>query len=213
MEKQRFIFDLDGTLLNLDYSYEKEYFESTLGKENSIKFVSMICKLLDKYEFTHPKLDLLELSEYLSDSSGIKISPKVLEGWIQASGEADFVLNNGVFDVLENLKFRNKSIVILTNWFLESQMRKLERSGIIEYIDEIYDGQIALKPSRFSYKLACGRYPVEEAVMIGDSLEKDIYGAMQIGLNAVYYNPNNNDYFDKKKVKSIKNLRVIKEIY
>lgn len=32
MEKKRFIFDLDGTLLKSDYSYEHDYFESVLGK-------------------------------------------------------------------------------------------------------------------------------------------------------------------------------------
>ena len=44
--KKRFIFDLDGTLLNGDFSKEINYFKNVLGKEAN-KFLS-VCQKVSK---------------------------------------------------------------------------------------------------------------------------------------------------------------------
>ena len=54
MEKKRFIFDLDHTLMTANYGEEKEYFESIFGDDSKIFINSSsgttIAKLLYEYE-------------------------------------------------------------------------------------------------------------------------------------------------------------------
>lgn len=213
MEKQRFIFDIDGTLLVPDYSYERDYFKSALSNDDAAHFIPMIGKLLSEYENSQKRYDVDTLSDYLSRKSEIDISPSIVVGWKEAFQECESIVIDGVIETLEDLKRKDKSLVILTNWFLDVQTKRLEECGIRDYFDEIYGGEMAIKPNKMSYMMACGKYPVEEAVMIGDSLQYDVYGAMDTGLDAIYYNPKKTDNFDKNKVKSIGSLKEIRRMY
>ena len=49
------------------------------------------------------------------------------------------------------------------------------------------------KPDKaiFEHALSLGKASKHESVMIGDSLEADIYGALNFGMDAIYFNPNN----------------------
>lgn len=49
--------------------------------------------------------------------------------------------------------------------------------------------------------------------MIGDSLDNDVYGAMNAGIDAIYYNQKNEDNFDKRKIKSIGSMKKLKEMF
>lgn len=213
MEKQRFIFDIDGTLLESDYSYEIDYFKSVLSSEDAERFIPMIGKLVAEYEKKHICYDVSLLSKYLTYESGVVISKKMINDWKQALSETTPIVIDGVVDTLEELKHRDKSLAIITRWFLEPQVIRLEKSGLKEYFDDFYGGDSFIKPDRQGYMDACGKYPIDECVIIGDSLEADVYGAMDIGLDAVYYNPKNNQDFDKDKVKSIGNMKDIKKLY
>lgn len=122
-------------------------------------------------------------------------------------------LLKGVIETLEDLKRRNKSLVTLTNWFLKPQIKRIKRSNLKDYFEGIYGGERWIKPNHQSYLDACGKYSIEETVMIGDSIENDIYGAMKIGMDAIYYNPNYNNAFDKNKIESIGSMKMIKEMH
>lgn len=213
MEKQKFIFDIDGTLLEPDYSYEVEYFKSILSSSEAERFIPMISKYLAAYEATHKRYSLKKLSRYLTARSEILITEYMIKGWKEALGNSEPKLIGGVVDSLEELKKKEKELVILTNWFLEPQMAKLKKAGIADYFTEFYGGEYVLKPNPESYMLARGKHSAEECVMIGDSLVNDVYGAMVLGMDAVYYNPKNNDNFDKKKVKSIGSMSEIGRMY
>lgn len=213
MEKQRFIFDIDGTLLVPNYSYEKDYFMSVLSKDDALKFIPMIPNMLVGYEKSFPRYDKELLSKYISKMSGVLITPKIIEGWIHAYLDIESVVIDEVIETLDYLRFKDKSLGILTNWFLEAQIASLKNSRLINYFDGIYGGEISIKPNSLSFKLACCKYQIDECVMIGDSLEADVYGAMNIGMDAIYYNPKNNNNFDKNKVKSIGRMSKIKEFF
>lgn len=212
MEKQRFIFDIDGTLLESDYSYEKDYFMSVLSNDDALKFIPMIGRLVDEYEKKYTRYDISFLSEYFTSESGVCISKDIIIGWQQALSETTPIVLDEVVETLENLKHRDKSLAIITRWFLKPQLIRLEKSGLKSYFDDFYGGDSFIKPACQSYINACGRYPLEECVMIGDSLEADVYGAMNIGMDAIYYNPKNNNNFDKNKVKSIGRMSKIREL-
>lgn len=213
MEKRRFIFDIDGTLLLPDYSYEKEFFKSVLSKENSEIFIPMIPKLLEEYENRYRRYDIKKLSRFLTVHSGVLITDKIIREWKDAFGDTESKIVDGAIETLEELKRRKKDLAVLTNWFLDPQIKRLKKAHMKDYFTDFYGGEFVVKPHPQSYKAACGRYKMEECVMIGDSLDRDVEAAMASGLDSIYYNPNYNDDYDKGKVKSIGNIRIVGGMY
>ena len=212
MEKKRFIFDIDGTLLVPDWNYEKLYFDSVLEKFEFDIFYPQIPKLLEEYEKNFPRYDVVELSRFLTMKSGVLITPEIIIGWNKALGETKPEIIEGVVESLEYLKSKDKSLVALTNWFLEPQIERLKSSGIDSYFDNVYGGELGIKPSREAYMNAMGEFNIDSSIMIGDSLDFDVYGSGRIGMAAIFYNPKGKDY-DKAKVKSIGSMKKIKEMF
>ena len=82
---------------------------------------------------------------------------------------------------------------IITNGFEEVQRTKLDVSGLREYFDTVITSEEAgvKKPDRgiFDFALKRTRALPTESIMIGDDLEVDILGAMDAGIEGVYFNP------------------------
>ena len=212
MEKKRFIFDIDGTLLVPDWNYEEEYFSSVLNSSDYELFLPQIARLLESYEKKFPKYDVLELSRFLTINSGVMITPAIINGWNKALGDTNPEIIDGVVESLDYLKSKDNSLVVLTNWFLEPQIERLKSSGLDSYFDFVYGGELGIKPSPEIYKIACGEFDIDSSIMIGDSLDFDVYGPGRIGMDAIFYNPKGKDY-DKAKVKSIGSMKKIKEMF
>ena len=212
MEKKRFIFDIDGTLLIPDWNYEELYFSSVLDKADFEVFYPQIPKLLEEYEKSFPRYDINALSRFLTMKSGVLITPEIITGWNKSLSETNPVIIDGVVDSLEYLKSKDKSLVVLTNWFLEPQRERLINSGLGQYFDFVYGGELGIKPSPEIYKIACGDFDIESSIMIGDSLDFDVYGPFSVGMDSIFYNPKNKEY-DKEKVKSIGSMKKIKEMF
>ena len=210
--KRRFIFDLDGTLLISDFSKEKEYFKSILDEESANIFIPRIYELLLKYENIYKKYDVEELSCFLKKETNIEITPKMICEWIDINSESNDVVLDETIDMLEYLKKRRYSLVVLTNWFRKTQVLRLKNKNLLDYFDYIYAGDLCVKPNIQSYINAVGRFKVNECVMIGDNLKKDVLKPQSIGIDSIFYNPNNESY-NKKLVKTIDSFERIKEIY
>ena len=134
---EKFIFDIDGTLLKANWEYEKIYFNSVLSREDADIFLPKISKLLTGYEstFTHYDIDLL--SSYLSENTGVNITPDLIRGWINAGKDYYDVVDDAK-DVLEYLKNKDKKIVALSNWFTEMNKTRLEKAGLLEYFYNLH---------------------------------------------------------------------------
>jgi len=82
---------------------------------------------------------------------------------------------------------------IITNGFPEMQRVKMESGGILHYFQEIVTSAEAgcKKPDTrmFQYLVDKLQTSVRECIMIGDNLFADVEGAMQSGIDAVFYNP------------------------
>ena len=111
--KSRYIFDLDGTLLDSDYSGELEYFKQVLTTDESDYFIPKIASLLDKYESSFTKYDIHKLSRFMSLETSIKITPEIIKGWIEVGKESNDMVVDETFELLEELKRENKEIVLL----------------------------------------------------------------------------------------------------
>lgn len=210
--KKRFIFDLDSTLLHGDFSKEKEYFYSVLPKEDAEMFLSNVFPLLMKYEEMFIRYEVENLSKFLTEYSKVKITPKMIEGWIDVNCTMDDLVLPETIEMLQYLKCKGKSLAVLTNWFKKSQAARLENQKILSYFDEVYGGDSYLKPNKESFILAAGGYRLNECIMIGDNVEKDVLGPNSIGMDSIYYNPENKEY-NKTKIYSMDSFERIKEMY
>ncbi|MFW9597864.1 MAG: YjjG family noncanonical pyrimidine nucleotidase [Paludibacter sp.] len=94
-------------------------------------------------------------------------------------------------ELLDYLKAKNYPITLISNGFTEVQHRKLQSSGIAHYFDHIVlsESAGALKPDKqiFEYALMLNGVSASEAIMIGDSYDADIKGAINANIDQVYY--------------------------
>lgn len=208
---KRFIFDLDGTLWKQDFEEENKFFKSVLSEEDYLKFVSIKGRLFAKYEKMHSRHNISELCTFLRKETGIPFTEEILNDWLEFNGNTEVTLYDGAIELLNYLKNKNKSLVVLSNRYTKEQKMKLKNLGILDYFDAVYGGDVALKPRIESYLIAKGDYIASECVMIGDSLEKDVLIPRCLGMDAVYYNPSIKE--ESKVDKTVKSLMKIKDLY
>lgn len=174
---KKYIFDIDYTILIPDWSKEDDYFkEHILENEQEEFFKNKQC-ILNKYEQEFPRYNTKTLSDYFK-SYGFTVSEDTINGWMIYNGETikDEVVD-GVVDLFKYLKENNKEIVILTSWFSGTQIPRLKRAGLFNYIDKIVAGEDAMKPGLESFELAIDDTNKKDCIMIGDSIRSDKVGA------------------------------------
>ena len=185
---KRVIFDLDDTLIPWDNNYFKDFIPIMIeygvidSKEDILKFV----KAINDYEKFNNRYDDKIFIEYMNE-----------------------MLNKNILETLEYLKSKYE-LVVLTNFFEELQIKRLENYGIKNYFVNIIGGNKYIKPHKQSYLIACGHVNPSECVMIGDNYINDVEGAIQNGLQAIYLNLKN-DKVDKDII-LISNLIELKNI-
>jgi len=101
---------------------------------------------------------------------------------------------------------------IITNGFVEAQKVKLEMSGLRPYFDKIFISEEvgAQKPkvAFFEYAIKSCNARKKESLVIGDSLDIDIRGAQNFGLDHVFFNPHQTPHTEKvfKEIHSLSEL-------
>jgi putative hydrolase of the HAD superfamily len=95
-------------------------------------------------------------------------------------------------DVLDYLKEKNYQLHLITNGFEAVQHLKLLNSGLTNYFTHVVTSEASnsLKPKKeiFEYALNKAGATVEHSIMLGDNLEADIQGAMNVGLDNIFVN-------------------------
>ena len=210
---KRIIFDLDNTLI----SWEKEYnyeINKALKKLNipyTEEEANQISIAFDEYEnayLTFQKDKMVQfINEYTKKQYPKELVYEIIKGWESCVPER---IEPEIIELLEYLKEKYE-LVILTDWYIDSQKARLEKVGILQYFQDVYGAEkTKRKPYPEAFLQAIGNNKPEECVMIGDSFERDIKGAIQAGLKAIYYCPIDND---KKgefvKVRKLEELRKV----
>jgi len=121
-------------------------------------------------------------------------------------------LFEGALDILNYLRDKYE-LHIITNGFDEAQERKMHNSNIRNYFKTITNSEmVGVKkpnPRIFNFALDSANANPDESVMIGDSLEADIEGAHNIGMETIYFDyrnlNNSNGYKRVTTLKSIEN--------
>jgi putative hydrolase of the HAD superfamily len=96
------------------------------------------------------------------------------------------------FEILDYLVEKDYRLHLITNGFEKTQHSKLQNSGLDKYFIHVItsEGSNSLKPHKeiFDYAFQKTAALPAESIMIGDSLEVDIQGAMNAGIDQVFVN-------------------------
>lgn len=121
-------------------------------------------------------------------------------------------LYEGTIDILDYLKPKY-NLHIITNGFAEVQDNKLNNSYITHYFKTITNSEMAgvKKPNSliFDFALDLAKAKKENSIMIGDCIEADVQGALDAGLDAIFFNENNTIVTDN--IKQVKHLLELKK--
>lgn len=116
---------------------------------------------------------------------------------------------------LQTLKEADYKLHIITNGFKEVQFIKLQKSGLIDFFDDILCSEEVGKnkphPSVFKTALERNKAKSDQSIMIGDDFQADVLGAESCGIQGVLFDPNNN-YKARNEITKIINLNQIHDI-
>ncbi len=94
--------------------------------------------------------------------------------------------------VLEYLTQKQYQLYLITNGFEITQQNKLKNSGLSPYFKEVITSESSnsLKPHKEIYEYALEKTgaTLKQSLMIGDSIEVDIAGAINVGMDQVHVN-------------------------
>ena len=215
-------FDLDHTLWDFDKNSGLT-FEKIFDLHN----VDIMLKdFLDAYEpinfqywklYREEKVTKSELRYGRLKDAFTKIEVEVSDHLIHILSE-DYItylttfnhVFEGTHDILEYLN-HNYNLHIITNGFEEAQEKKMEASKMRHYFDTVTNSEmVGVKkpnPRIFNFALDIANAKPEHSIMIGDNLEADIEGALNIGMDAIFF-----DYADKESETQYKRITHLRDL-
>jgi putative hydrolase of the HAD superfamily len=115
-------------------------------------------------------------------------------------------------EVLQYLTDKGYCLHLITNGFELTQHSKLNSCGLNIFFQHVItsEGSNSLKPQKeiFEYALGKAGASVEESIMIGDSIEVDIAGAIAAGMDQVHVNYNSAE----QSLRPTYTIRALKEL-
>ena len=207
------LFDFDDTLGNREYAaynlYRdllKPYFADELLLEAALQDIMVA----DQY--SNVRKDLTQ--DQIEERYNVRFDFRLRKIWDELIGDYSMPFSDTV-ETLEYLKGKYL-LGVVTNGYIETQNRKVEKAGITKYFDLILTSQEAgvLKPDPQIFRLAAERLGVnvDECVYVGDIFSNEIRGALNAGMDAVLIwkrGPRLCTY----DVKRIENLSQLKEMF
>lgn len=204
---QHLFFDLDHTIWDFDKNAEETLQElflvydlPKLGLHSPDLFIETYTRNNHQLwaDYHTGKIDKQTLREtrFKKTFLDLGLSPDVIPGQF----EDDYVaicptktnLFEGAHETLQYLQAKY-TMHLITNGFKESQDLKIRGAGIGRYFNQVIVsedvGVNKPDPAIFRHALDVAGAEKETSIMIGDSLEADVMGALNFGMDAVYFNP------------------------
>jgi putative hydrolase of the HAD superfamily len=211
MAYKHIFFDLDHTLWDFDKNAEETLNElfhtyelASLGLTSADSFIETYTRnnheLWANYHLGIITKDHLRETRFKKTFLDLGLSPDVIPG----NFEDDYVkicpTKGNLFPhAKETLSYLQQKyhLHIISNGFKESTETKMSTTGLNDYFKTVVISEVfgINKPHAgiFEHALAGADALKHESIMIGDSLEADIYGAMGFGMDAIYFNPLNKE--------------------
>jgi putative hydrolase of the HAD superfamily len=219
-------FDLDHTLWDFDKNSEitfdtilKDSFPTIDVKQFMSVYapINQACwKLYQNEQISHQELKhnrfrqtFDALGYVVTDDEIISISTTYLD--LLPTNNALF---EGAIEILEYLKPTYK-LHIITNGFAEIQDKKLNVSGLQPYFETITNSENAgvkkPNPKIYEYALTIAKADKKTSVMIGDCIDADVFGAINFGIDALFFNDAKNVV--PENVHAVNNLLELKNYF
>ena len=95
-------------------------------------------------------------------------------------------------EILDYLTNKNYELHLITNGFEKIQWSKLHNSGLGSYFKNVITSETSnsLKPKKeiFDFAMQKAGATLANSIMLGDNLDADIQGAMNVGMDSVFVN-------------------------
>ena len=229
MDIEHVFFDLDRTLwdfetnsyeelTNLYHAHSLHQLGISLSKEFKKVYKKINENCWEKYRLNQLSKKELRSERFLLtlEYFGIvnqKLAEKIGDDYVSNSPYRTKLIpfTNELLNALNN-RFK---LHIITNGFEEVQHIKLRESGLTHFFDHIITSEMAgakkPNPKIFEYALNKTNAVIENSVMIGDDINTDISGALNVNMKAIYYNPNQKKH-NLSIWREVENLKEIKKI-
>lgn len=200
-------FDLDHTIWDFDRNAQEtlmELYESyklnELGLSSAEDFIATYTvnnhQLWAQYHLGKITKQALREERFRKTFLDLGLQPEL----IPAKFEDDYVAmgptKTNLFESAEKVLtyLQNKyHLHIISNGFKEAVLTKMQVSNLNPYFKNVVISEDVgvNKPDKaiFEFALNLARAQKQESIMIGDSLEADVYGAQNFGIKAIFFNP------------------------
>lgn len=204
---QNYIFDLYGTLIDIETDEEKPELWERLafhfgyqglqitGEELQARFVKerdlQLAEAAQRCEY--PDFVMEEVFRSIARQIGGEPDDAWLYEtvrWVRTLSMIQISLYDGVVEILQTLRERGKKVFLLSNGqktFIEAELTML---GIIHLFDGIAISSEAgiSKPDPLFYHYLAEQYGADlsSAIMIGNDPRTDIEGALKVGIDSCY---------------------------
>ena len=207
MKYKHLFFDLDHTIWDfeansrqtLDELYESMNLRAKGVNEPDLFHKNYILhndKLWDRYRKGFIKVDELRWKRMWLTLLDFKIADETLA---REMGNVFLdllptrkILFPYTIEILDYLTEKQYQLHLITNGFEKTQHSKLKNSGLDKYFKEVItsEGSNSLKPHKeiFEYAFRKANAMPEESIMLGDSIEVDILGGLNAGIDQVHVN-------------------------
>ncbi len=205
---KRLIFDVDGTLItNVNFI---SAIESTLKQIGiySEKNINRFLRAINTYENKFSNYNKNDYLSYFGEVINVKLDDKFIDIFFNELKDCIPINNQTLKYVISELS-KTYELVLLTNYFKESQLNRLNNMEIGNLFSECY-GEELIKPNKDIYIKACGKNKPSECVMIGDDLALDIEVPKKLGIHTIFVNSKHilTDNIDTIVVNSVEDINV-----
>ena len=190
---KRVIFDLDNTIID----WKDEYLNVVIDIVNNMNLgydldkVKQIDKVFSDYEDYKVNLEPEKFIKFINDGCNTNLPVEFIYKVIEGQGKCAEKLSEEKIELFKYLSNKYE-LMILSNWFTKTQEERLKIAGIYQYFKYISGGdKHSLKPSIHAFDEVLNGIMPNEAVMIGDSISKDIEPAISLGMNAILISSKN----------------------
>ncbi len=200
-------FDLDHTIWDFDRNAEETLQElfvlhelEALGLSSAIEFIATYTRnnhaLWADYHLGKIDKETLRQTRFRKTFTDLGLHPDVVPVEFEDAYVELCPTKTNLFPhAHETLAYLQQkySLHLITNGFKEATRRKVSGTGLEKYFTNIIISELVgvNKPDKaiFKHALELAGAQKEKSIMIGDSLEADVYGALNFGIDAIYFNP------------------------
>ncbi|WP_158828714.1 YjjG family noncanonical pyrimidine nucleotidase [Mucilaginibacter lacusdianchii] len=202
-------FDLDHTIWDFDKNAEEtlqELYElhnlQALGVASAVAFIETYTRnnhqLWADYHLGKITKDVLRHLRFNKTFTDLGMQPDLIPaGFEDAYVQLCPTKTNLFPHAHETLSYLQSkyTLHLISNGFRESTETKVAGTDLAKYFDNVIISEVVgvnkPHPDIFKHALELAGAIKEESLMIGDSLEADIYGALNFGMDAIFFNPLN----------------------